>query len=112
MPDIKKFGDDVVEAMGDMSQREVIDQMADHGARVSQGTISNMRHGRVPESMDVVRAFALAVGQDPDQWEIKARLYATELELRDRHKISEASLRKILQDIEEEEEKHRKGIKH
>jgi len=43
MPDVKKFGDDVVEAMGDMSQREVIDRMADHGVRVSQGMISNMR---------------------------------------------------------------------
>ncbi len=50
----------------------------------SQTMISNMTSGRIPQ----------------------------DVELRDRHKISEVSLRKILQDIEEEEEKHLKGIKH
>lgn len=62
--------------------------------------------------MSVVRAFAEAVNQDPDDWELKARLYSTEVHMRDMHNISEESLRQILSDIAKEEEKHRKGIKH
>lgn len=113
MPDVKRFGDDVVEAMGDMSQREIMEKMAEHGVRVSQGMISNMRHGRLPENMKVLRAFAEAVDKNPDEWEIKARLYGTEVHLRADHKaLSDKTIAQILSDIAEEEEKHQNKIPH
>lgn len=104
----KRFADDVLEALNDKSQRAVAKKMG-----TSQTMISNMTSGRIPQDLEIVRRFAEAVGEDPDAWERKARLYGTEVHLRADHKaLSDKTIAQILSDIAEEEEKHQNKIPH
>jgi transcriptional regulator with XRE-family HTH domain len=99
----EKFREDVLRSISGKSQRQIAAKMG-----VSQTTVSNMQYGRIPTDVGMVRRFAEAVGENPDEWELKAKLYSTEVALRAEHNLSEDSMRQILKIIEEEEEKHLK----
>ncbi|MHB0911943.1 MAG: helix-turn-helix domain-containing protein [Armatimonadota bacterium] len=90
-----KWGRDVAEAIGEKSQRSVAGKVG-----VSQTMIGNMVSGKIPSDMGTVRRFAEAVGQDPDEWELKAVLCETEAYLRDLYDLSDEEMQSILRILE------------
>lgn len=95
-----KWAEDVKAAIGNRSQREIAIKM-----QVSPTTVQNMLAGRIPEE-NIVVAFSKAVGESAAEWLLKARLAKNELFLRQNNKLSEETVRLLLEIIEEEERKH------
>ena len=99
----ERFKEDVLRSAAGKSQRTIAEKM-----RVSQTTVSNMQYGRIPADLELVRRFALAVGEDPDAWVRRARLYREEAHLRDLGYLSDDAVKEILAVMEREEERHRR----
>ena len=94
----ERFKEDVLKAAAGKSQREIAAKMG-----VSQTTVSNMQYGRIPADIKLVRRFAEAVGENPDAWVRRAKLYSEEVHLRDLGFLSDDAVKRILEIMEEAE---------
>lgn len=104
MPYSNRFADEVRRAIGTKSQRAIATKMG-----TSQTMIANMLGGRIPEDYNVVRKFAMAVGEDPDTWEQNARFWATEVQLRTEHDLTDEDVEEVRRIIEKRIMDRRKG---
>jgi transcriptional regulator with XRE-family HTH domain len=100
----KEFGKEIVNALKYMPQSVLAEKLG-----VSQSLVSQMVRGKLPENIELIRKFAEAVGESPDEWEIKVRMAKNELFLRQNNKLSEETIKILLKTIEEEERKHQEN---
>ena len=64
-----KWSEEVKRAMKGMTQLQVALKTG-----VSPSMIGNIQNGRIPTDLNVVRKFAEAVGEDPEHWELFAKI--------------------------------------
>ena len=103
MPYSRRFGEEVAQAIGENSQRDIANKMGG----VSPTTVSNMVAGRIPTDAILVR-FAEAIGQDPEAWKRRARLYSEETHLRSLGFLPDDAVKQIVSIMEEAEREQEK----